>query len=234
MRYLALATDYDGTLAQDGRVDSVTIAALERLRSSRRRLILVTGRELHEVLELFPRVKIFDRVVAENGALLFDPATQATRTLADPPAPVFIEELKRRGVDPISVGRVLVATVDRHERVVNQTIDALKLGLRVILNKGSVMVLPSGVDKTTGLAAALVELGISPRETIGVGDAENDGVFLDFCGFSAAVANALPSLRAGAQLVTAGAYGQGVTELIERVLADDLPPIAESPTVSPL
>jgi hydroxymethylpyrimidine pyrophosphatase-like HAD family hydrolase len=232
MRYLALATDYDGTLAQNGRVDSATLEALERLRRSGRRLIMVTGRELPELLSVFPRVKIFDRVVAENGALLFDPATQAMRTLAEPPPPAFVDDLKRRGVEPVSVGRVMVATLERHERSVIKAIDSLKLGLRVILNKGSVMVLPAGVDKATGLAAVLGELGISPRETIGVGDAENDLVFLEFCGFSAAVANALPAIRSSADLVTTGAFGRGVAEVIERVLADDLPPGAQGPTGS--
>jgi phosphoglycolate phosphatase (TIGR01487 family) len=234
MRYLALATDYDGTLARDGRVDSVTFEALERLRKSGRRLILVTGRELPEVLTVFPPVKVFDLVVAENGGLLYDPATQEMRTLAEPPAPVFVDDLKRRGVDPISVGRVMVATLERHERSVIEAIDSLKLGLSVILNKGSVMVLPAGVDKATGLEAALVELGISPRETIGVGDAENDLVLLEFCGFSVAVANALPAIRSSADLVTTGAFGRGVAEVIERVLADDLRPGAQGPTVSPV
>ena len=69
MRYLALATDYDGTLAKDGRVDEPTLEALERFRDSGRRLILVTGRELDELLEVFPQVDLFERVVAENGAL---------------------------------------------------------------------------------------------------------------------------------------------------------------------
>jgi hydroxymethylpyrimidine pyrophosphatase-like HAD family hydrolase len=31
MRYLALATDFDGTLAHDGRVDDLTLAALDGL-----------------------------------------------------------------------------------------------------------------------------------------------------------------------------------------------------------
>ena len=116
MRYLALATDYDGTLAQDGRVASSTIEALERLRSLGRKLLLVTGRELPELVTVFPRLTLFDRVVAENGGLVHDPAMQATRALAEPPTPGFVKELKRRGVDPISVGRVMVATVERHER----------------------------------------------------------------------------------------------------------------------
>jgi HAD superfamily hydrolase (TIGR01484 family) len=55
MRYLALATDYDGTLAHDGVVDDATIRALERLVHSGRKLILVTGRELPGLESVFPR-----------------------------------------------------------------------------------------------------------------------------------------------------------------------------------
>ena len=36
MQYTTLACDYDGTLAQDGRVDAATLGALERLRASGR------------------------------------------------------------------------------------------------------------------------------------------------------------------------------------------------------
>jgi HAD superfamily hydrolase (TIGR01484 family) len=49
MRYHALACDYDGTIAHEGRVDDETIAALGRLRDTGRRLILVTGRELQDL-----------------------------------------------------------------------------------------------------------------------------------------------------------------------------------------
>ena len=67
---LALATDYDGTLATDGRVDEPTIAALTRFRAAGRRLILVTGRELDELQDRCPRLDLFDRVVAENGVVV--------------------------------------------------------------------------------------------------------------------------------------------------------------------
>lgn len=50
MRYVALATDYDGTLAHHGVVDGPTLEALRRLKESGRRLVLVTGRELPELL----------------------------------------------------------------------------------------------------------------------------------------------------------------------------------------
>ncbi len=80
MTYLALATDYDGTLAHHGLVDRPTVDALDRFRAAGRRLVLVTGRDLDELLAVFPAIDRFDRVVAENGALLYDPATRTART----------------------------------------------------------------------------------------------------------------------------------------------------------
>src|SRR5580693_7403456 len=106
MRYRALASDYDGTLARDGVVAPSTLRALETFRRSGRKLILVTGRELPDLESVFSHFHLFDRVVAENGAVLHTPATRETRTLAEPPQPAFIDALKRRGVRPISVGAV--------------------------------------------------------------------------------------------------------------------------------
>src|SRR5438046_4685971 len=70
MRFLAFASDYDGTLAHNGKIDRQTLRALEQLKRTGRKLILVTGRELDELLNLFPQAAIFDCIVAENAALL--------------------------------------------------------------------------------------------------------------------------------------------------------------------
>jgi HAD superfamily hydrolase (TIGR01484 family) len=226
MRYLALACDYDGTLASDGRVDEPTVAALERVRASGRRLILVTGRELDELRDVFPRLELFDRVVAENGALLYRPASREEKLLAEPPPEAFVKALVDRGVRPLSVGRVIVATWTPHETTVLEVIRDLGLEQQVIFNKGAVMVLPSGVNKATGLTAALSELGLSAHNTVGVGDAENDHAFLSLCECAVAVANALPALKDDADLVTDGARGAGVTEMIGALVADDLREIA--------
>src|SRR4051812_40950340 len=79
MYVLALATVYDGTLAHDGIVSDEALAALERLAASGRKLILVTGRELPDLEKVFARIDVFDRVVAENGALLYTPASRTER-----------------------------------------------------------------------------------------------------------------------------------------------------------
>jgi hydroxymethylpyrimidine pyrophosphatase-like HAD family hydrolase len=220
VRYRALALDYDGTLAHHGRVDPPTIAALEGFRATGRRLILVTGRVLAELLEVFPRLDLFDRIIAENGGLLYRPETSEERTLAEPPPAAFIAALEARGVEPIVVGRVIVATREPHVATLREVICALGLDRQIIGNKGAVMVLPTGVTKATGLATALPELGLVPGDVVGVGDAENDQDFLAACGLAVAVANALPALKERADHVTNASYGAGVVELIDRLIAD--------------
>jgi HAD superfamily hydrolase (TIGR01484 family) len=222
MRYLALCTDYDGTIAHHGRVDKPTLAALEEFRASGRRLVLVTGREIPDLLTVFDRLDLFELVVAENGALIYRPATRAERSLVDAPSERFVEELKRRGVERISVGRCIVATWQPYEKIVLETIRDLGLELQVIFNKGAVMVLPGGMNKASGLKAALEEMNISLHNTVGVGDAENDHAFLSICECSAAVANALPAVKETADVVLKSDHGAGVTELIREILADDL------------
>jgi HAD superfamily hydrolase (TIGR01484 family) len=222
MRYLALCTDYDGTIAHHGKVDKPTLAALEDLRASGRKLVLVTGREIPDLETVCDRLDLFELVVAENGALVYRPSTREERPLVDAPPARFVEELKRRGVERVSAGRCIVATWQPHEKVVLETIRDLGLELQVIFNKGAVMVLPGGMNKAAGLKAALEELGVSLHNTVGVGDAENDHAFLSICEMSAAVANALPAVKDTADLVLKADHGAGVTELIRELLADDL------------
>ena len=226
MHYLALATDYDGTLASDGRVNEETLAALDRLRDSGRKLILVTGRHLDDLLNVFPEINLCEWVVVENGALLYRPATREEKPLGAPPPEEFVQGLQQRGVDPLAVGRVIVATWHPHENTVLDVIRNLGLEYQVIFNKGAVMVLPSGVNKASGLSAVLKELGLSPHNTVAIGDAENDHAFLDFCGCGVAVANALPMLKERADFVTKGDRGAGVVELIDKLIASDLAELA--------
>lgn len=222
MRYLALATDYDGTLATHGAVPPRVLAALQRARDAGRRLVLVTGRVWPELQAVFPQYKVFHRIVAENGALLIDPETSEQTLLAAPPPDCFVQHLRALPVEPLSVGRVIVATHEPHQHAVLAAIRELGLELQVIFNKGAVMVLPSGVNKASGLSAALAQLGISRHNCIGVGDAENDHALLEQSQLGVAVANSIPMLKEHADWTTRGARGDGVVELIDEWLADDL------------
>ncbi|MDP2762836.1 MAG: HAD family hydrolase, partial [Sideroxyarcus sp.] len=213
MRYLALATDYDGTLASNDRVSDPAVRALERLRVSGRRVILVTGRRLDDLLTVCSCVQLFDLVVAENGAVVYAPDSREETRLANPPSKLLIQGLQARGVEPLEIGQVMVATHAPHRAAVQDVIWELGLEAQVIGNRGAVMVLPAGVNKATGLEYALRELGLSRHEVVGVGDAENDHSFLERCECAVAVANAAPSIKAIAAFVTAAENGNGVIEL---------------------
>jgi HAD superfamily hydrolase (TIGR01484 family) len=246
MRFLAFASDYDGTLAQNGKIDRRTLNALHDLKQSGRKLILVTGRELDELLSIFPQARTFDSIIAENGALLFYPGGNASdgqnqdrrtlvsqkrarielqqdriKVLTDPPPREFVARLRQQRVSPLSVGHAIVATSLEHKRTVVSTILEMDLDLHVIMNKQSVMVLPTGVTKGTGLRVALDELHIAPHNVVAVGDAENDDSLLSMCGFSVAVANAIPALKRRAHKTTRQGHGAGVVEIIEQIMQSD-------------
>lgn len=221
MIWKGFATDFDGTIATDGVVDEPTRDALVRLQSENVRTFLVTGRELNEFKALDVFLPMFDLIVAENGAVLYDPKTNETTPLAPPPPEAFMTELTTRGV-PIAIGGTIVATVEPHQNVVLEVIKEMGLELQVIFNKGAVMILPSGINKASGLLAALKHYDMSPSEVVCVGDAENDHAFLEVAGLPVAVANALPSLKEKAAFVTTYNAGAGVVELISALISGSL------------
>jgi HAD superfamily hydrolase (TIGR01484 family) len=222
MHRLALACDYDGTLAAEGTMTDATRAALRRVRESGRRVLMVTGRELPDLKLVCPSLDLFDWIVAENGALLYDPKSDEEILLAPAPPEEFVHALTARNIRPLSVGRVIVATREPHEQEVLDAIRALGLELEIIFNKGAVMVLPPGVNKAFGLEAALARLALSPRNVVAVGDGENDHALLALAGCSVAVANAVPSLKEAANIVTRQPAGDGVIELIDQLIKTDL------------
>jgi len=222
MRYFSLACDYDNTLADQGSVRDSTVAALRRLAATGCKLILVTGRELDDLRQVFPAHEVFDRIIAENGAILYNPCARLQKALAGPPSLEFLEALRQAGVEPLSVGAAIVSTCTPRDALVLRIIHDLGLDMQVLYNRGSVMVLPSGVDKGSGLRAALADLGLSEQNTVAVGDAENDQALLDVCACRVAVANAIPALKDSADLVTSEPDGRGVEQVIEKLLFDDL------------
>ena len=221
MRYTAIALDYDGTIAKDGRVPPHVLDGLRRLRESGRKLVLVTGRELDELLGIFPEIGVFHLVIAENGALLYRPHTGERKGLGEAPPATLIDGLKASGI-PLAVGHTILATVRPHETVVLEAIADLGLEHQVIFNKGAVMVLPPGCNKASGLKHALAELGLSPRNVVAAGDGENDHALLDLAEYSVATANAVPTLKEAADRVTRRTHGDGVLEIIEQMIESDL------------
>ena len=135
------------------------------------------------------------------------------RLLATPVDPAVHPALASRGIAARS-GRALLAIDGDAAATAIEVIAELGLDHQVVHNRGAAMIVPAGVTKGTGLLAALDELGLSPHNTIAAGDAENDLALLHAAEVGAAVANAVPSLAAHADLRLGSRDGTGVAELL--------------------
>lgn len=220
MRFVAVAIDFDGTLAKDGRVALSTVTAVEQLIASGRKFIIVTGRILEELLALFPQVDLCSRIVAENGAVLYHPATREQRVLGGAVPGPLAEALQRKGI-PFQQGEAILSTVRPHEVAVLETIRDLGLEHHIVFNRGSVMVLPQAVTKASGLQTALEDLQLSAHNVVAIGDSENDHALLQAAELAVAVNGAVPTLREAADVVTLEDNGLGTTWLLSALVADD-------------
>lgn len=220
MRFVAVAIDFDGTLAKGGRVAPATLAAVEQFIASGRKFLIVTGRLLHELLDLFPEARLCARIVAENGAVLYHPSTREQRLLGEPVPDSLVETLRRKGI-PFQRGEAILATERPHEVAALETIRDLGLAHHVVFNRGSVMVLPSGITKASGLQAALDDLQLSAHNVVGIGDSENDLALLQAAELAVAVGGAVPTLKEAADVVTQEDNGIGAAWFLSVLAADD-------------
>ena len=210
--FRAIAVDFDGTLTDGNGVGEDILSAVAEARQQGRKVILVTGRILEELRDVFPSVdEWFDAIVAENGAVIT--IEGVTRLLA---APVELEldaALVARAI-PFRRGQALVATHAWHEAEVMEEMRHLGLECSLVRNRGEMMVLPPGISKGFGIYQALRDLGVSHHSTVAFGDAENDHSLLRTCELGVAVANAVESLRRHADVVLEKAGGAGVAEFL--------------------
>ena len=217
-----LACDYDGTIADGGRCSPEMAQALARVRESGRKVLLVTGRMLPDLRSVCADIdRMFDAVVAENGALLYFPETREARLLGDAPESALVEELRRRGV-PFDLGSSIIATTEGYAEAALAAIRETGVERTLVFNKGALMLLPGGVTKGTGADAALTTLALSAHNMVGAGDAENDHAFLAMSECAVAVADAIPALRERADYVTRAPGSRGVIEFIDEHLANDV------------
>ncbi|MEP7304365.1 MAG: HAD family hydrolase [Acidobacteriota bacterium] len=218
MKLSAFVLDYDGTIAVDGVFEPAVREAIAVVRRRGIVVILATGRQLSALQQAAGDLTCFDVVVAENGAILDFPASGRHATLAHPPSPTFLGELRTREVN-FTVGECVVEADASAAPIILQVVRALELPLTLLFNRGRLMVLPIGVAKSTGLRQALRALRISVHNTVAIGDAENDHDLLDACEVGSAVEWGSAALKAAADEVVPGSGPAAVARYIRR-LAD--------------
>ena len=212
MHRRVLAFDFDGTLAENGVVPPQICTALEQLHDSGHVLFLVTGR-LTESVSLGALGNLLTGIVWENGAVLYDTVNREMKLPFGQLDRRLVEALVAAEV-PLEQGLAIVSTWAPHKETVWRVINEWGGDAAVINNKGAIMILPAGAAKGSGLQRLLTICGFSPRNLVSFGDAENDLSLLNLGEYGVAVADAVPSLKAIADLVTTQPGPAGVHEVI--------------------
>jgi hydroxymethylpyrimidine pyrophosphatase-like HAD family hydrolase len=219
MRFRVLALDYDGTIAQGGKLHPEVRAAIDDARAKGVAVILVTGRIMEDLRREAGNLQFLDAVVAENGAVLAFPGKGRSMALGPQPPPVFLEELRRRKI-PAVAGECLVEAEAALAHRILDVIRERELPLVILFNRSRLMILPQSISKATGLREALSVLRLSPHNTIAIGDAENDHSMLETCEVGVAVPWGSQALRAAADEVLEGADPAIVAAYIRRVTTE--------------
>lgn len=216
MRLAALALDYDGTITKGDGLEPSVREAIAAARTDGIVVLLVTGRILEALERVAGPLHFVDAVVAENGAVSYFPASGHLSMHAPPIPEAFVQELRRRQI-PHQVGRCLVDADATEAPRILDVIRMLELPLVLAFNGGRVMTTAQGISKATGLHTALDTLRLSARNTLAIGDRENDHELLRLAEIGVAVGWGSPALCAAADAVIDGAGPSAVAAYIRQL-----------------
>jgi hydroxymethylpyrimidine pyrophosphatase-like HAD family hydrolase len=218
---MVVALDVDGTL-YDG--IGVATEAFDALRDARLRghvIVIVSGRRFETLADVVPDIlPLCAAVVAEEGGVIVDLTTGRSTLLARPIDGALLTALADAGVTDLDVGRVAVGADRRFEAAVRAVHADHPDDREVIVNKGSIALVPRGCDKGTGLRFALRRIGCTSWPVLAVGDAANDLPMFAVATYPAAVANADDAVRAAGITMMDSSFGAGVAEAVHRFVTD--------------
>ena len=214
-----VACDFDGTGATNGQLAPELAAALGEARAHGVVTLLVTGRVHEDVEMLCADLSMFDAVVAENGAIICLPQWERTIQLGQPPSAELLGALRARGV-PFHAGAVVVGTWERHAKDLFELVRQHGIDGQIVFNREAVMLLPTGINKATGIQRALEELGRSEHNLVAFGDAENDLPLFALAELAVAARGSVPVVARQAQDTLSQPNGGGVARYIHQLLRD--------------
>jgi hypothetical protein len=220
VKFTALALDYDGTVADNGHIAAEVREVVGEVRARGIAVLLATGRIAADLRDRLGDLRLFDAVVAENGAVVLFPESGRTQVLGRAPAAGFLEELQRRGIE-FRVGECVVEAAAAAAPVALEAVRALQLPLSLAFNRERLMVLPPAISKATGLREALTALRLSAHNAVAIGDAENDHALLEAVELGVAVGWGSEALKAIADAVVPGRGPRDVASYVRELAADE-------------
>jgi hypothetical protein len=97
------------------------------------------------------------------------------------------------------------------------------VSLDLVYNRGSLMMVPPGISKGTGVRQAMQVLGLSFQDVLALGDAENDLALFEACGWAACPGNGVQELKDRADWVFPGENGRAIARaIVGPILGDRL------------
>ncbi|MCZ6613550.1 MAG: HAD family hydrolase [Thaumarchaeota archaeon] len=213
-----IVCDFDRTLTDEDLTPSVeAFAAIRDAKGLGLRFIVVSGRQLDFLLSIEEVNQLADAVVAENGAIAYELSTSKKLSPFVKEAKIIKHAFQKSGLRFLQFD-VMTSLSISYVSAVKELIAKNKLQADIHFNVDSIMVLPLGVTKASGLSLALDLMGAPKDGIIGFGDGENDLPLFEESDIAVAVANALPEVKAKADIVTTLTGGRGVAEQIRKML----------------
>lgn len=220
-----LIFDYDGTLTYES--DEVPLVAKDALRRIREKKLatlgIISGRDLDFLMRIDQVLSnVFSFLIAENGAISYFADLKKKEVLGRDWSERARKVFSKSGI-PMHFAEVMVATPVENAPRVSELLEKSRLEAKLIPNRDSLMVLPPGVDKGTGVAATAQHFGTTKKLFLTCfGDGENDLALFAPADLGVAVANAVDALKRIADVVTEKPGGYGVAEyLTETFLVED-------------
>jgi hydroxymethylpyrimidine pyrophosphatase-like HAD family hydrolase len=219
MRFLAMALDYDGTIAQNDMLDDRVRESIARLRAQNIIVLIVTGRILSDLERVAGDLHFVDAVVAENGAVMAFPDSGYSKILGDPPPVSLLEALRIERIAFKAGQSILEADANDASRLL-AILQRLELPLALLFNRGRVMAQPQAISKATGLREAFKILRLSPHNAVAIGDAENDHELLRSCELGVAVSWGRQSLKATADYILTGEGSSSIADYMQMLVKE--------------
>ncbi len=249
MKYKAIIMDLDGTCVPNA-LDAVPTAGVQGAIALAREKIPVcvaTGRPLSIAKRVIRELGITDYSATSDATVIYHPKTD-TVVRSFPLLPDTAEAVKNHLIKKnmqFMVGEEQSEYVYQGQTLPNPTLslavpeltndhaDSLVQSLTHIPNI-SVMKVKSFIPdrvwvtithaeatKLHGVMAITELLGIDPQEVIGIGDGYNDYPLLSACGLKVAMGNAVPELKAIADVIAPAVDEDGVAMIIHKYILSD-------------
>jgi hydroxymethylpyrimidine pyrophosphatase-like HAD family hydrolase len=215
-RIRLVLSDYDRTFTDETlRVAPGLAETIGRLRDKGVLFSVVSGRKFSFMMDFYRSMNgLVDSFIAENGCIGY--ARGSRQVICETVhRDDLLQTLDRKAV-PYDAGDVVISVHRKYLPAVEQVLEGYP-AYHVIKNVDSLMLLPHGASKATGIRWLMDMYCVDTNEMACIGDAENDIDMRALCSVMGAVANALPAVKKESDYVCRDSFGAGLREFLEHI-----------------